>query len=47
MTIHLGLGVTQRTAWHLAYGIRTFLEVSQALFSGPVEAVKMYIGGKR
>ena len=40
------LGVTQKTAWHLAHRIRKALEMKGGLFSGPVEVDETYIGGK-
>ena len=41
------LGVTQKTAWHLAHRIRAALAEGQMPgFSGPVEADETYIGGK-
>ena len=41
------LGVTQKTAWHLAHRIRIALtEGGMAGFGGPVEADETYIGGK-
>ena len=46
MKLHRDLGVTQKTAWHLAHRIRKSLERSEAPFSGPVEVDETYIGGK-
>ena len=41
------LGVTQKTAWHLAHRIRAALtEGGMTGFGGPVEADETYIGGK-
>ena len=41
------LGVTQKTAWHLAHRIRQALaEGGLPGFDGPVEADETYIGGK-
>ena len=41
------LGVTQKTAWHLAHRIREALtDGGMAGFGGPVEADETYIGGK-
>ena len=40
------LGVTQKTAWHLAHRIRRAWEREQGLFAGPVEVDETYIGGK-
>ena len=47
MKLHRDLGVTQKTAWHLAHRIRKALSYPEAPFSGPVEVDETYIGGKR
>ena len=48
MKLHRDLGVTQKTAWHLAHRIREAWEDNGgSLFGGPVEADETYIGGKR
>ena len=47
MKLHRDLGVTQKTAWHLAHRIRETWEDQTPPFSGPVEADETYIGGKR
>ena len=39
------LGVTQKTAWHLAHRIRKAWEQDDELFGGPVEVDETYIGG--
>ena len=46
MKLHRDLGVTQKTAWHLAHRIRKAWDVEQAQFAGPVEVDETYIGGK-
>lgn len=47
MKLHRDLGVTQKTAWHLAHRIReTWDDKSEALFSGPIEVDETYMGGK-
>ena len=46
MKIHRDLGVTQKTAWHLAHRIRKCFEMDDAPFAGPVEADETFIGGK-
>lgn len=46
MKLHGDLGVTQKTAWFLAYRIRETLEKDQNLYLGPVEVDETYIGGK-
>ncbi len=45
MKLHRDLGVTQKTAWHLAHRIRKAWESEQAQFSGPVEVDETYMGG--
>ena len=48
MKLHRDLGVTQKTAWHLAHRIRESWEDNGGSpFGGPVEADETYIGGKR
>ena len=48
MKLRRDIGVTQKTAWHLAHRIRKALgaESSAGLF-GPIEADETYFGGKR
>ena len=46
MKLHRDLGITQKTAWHLAHRIRETWEDQQAEFEGPVEIDETYIGGK-
>ncbi len=47
MKLHRDLGVTQKTAWHLAHRIRETWEDRQAtMFKGPVEMDEAYMGGK-
>ena len=46
MKLHRDLGVTQKTAWHLAHRIRKSLEKTDTPFSGPVEVDETFIGGK-
>ena len=48
MKLHRELGITQKSAWHLAHRIReAWDENGGSLFTGPVEADETYIGGKR
>ena len=47
MKLHRDLGVTQKTAWHLAHRIRKTLEAKQEHFVGPVEVDETHMGGKR
>ena len=46
MKLHRDLGITQKTAWHLAHRIRDTWKANQDQFSGPVEVDETYIGGK-
>ena len=47
MKLHRDLGITQKTAWHLAHRIRETWARESGLFGGPVETDETYIGGKR
>ncbi len=47
MKLHRDLGVTQKTAWHLAHRIRETWADNAEMFTGPVEADETYVGGKR
>ncbi len=47
MKLHRDLGITQKSAWHLAHRIREgFAPASKTLMSGPVEVDETCIGGK-
>lgn len=47
MKLHRDLGISQKSAWHLAHRIReTWGDKQAAPFAGPVEADETYIGGK-
>ena len=46
MKLHRDLGVTQKTAWHLAHRIRDTWQGKQSPFSGPVEVDETFVGGK-
>ena len=45
MKLHRDLGITQKSAWHLAHRIRKAWETGDAAFGGPVEADETYVGG--
>lgn len=47
-SINLGkeLGVTQKTAWHLAHRLRETWSDAPDLFAGPVEVDEVFLGGK-
>jgi len=47
MKLHRDLGITQKTAWHLAHRIRETWAHENGLLSGAVEADETHIGGKR
>ncbi len=46
MKLHRDLGITQKSAWHMAHRIREAWNVSADKFTGPVEVDETYIGGK-
>lgn len=46
MKLHRDIGVTQKTAWHMAHRIRETWASYSEPFSGPVEVDETYIGGK-
>ncbi len=45
MKLHRDLGVTQKTAWHMAHRIREAWEDHTGLFTGEVEVDEAYLGG--
>ncbi|MDD9986766.1 MAG: IS1595 family transposase [Spirochaetaceae bacterium] len=47
MKLHRDLGITQKSAWHLAHRIRAAYGEPGDLFEGPVEADEAYFGGKQ
>ena len=47
MKLHRDLGVTQKTAWHLAHRIRESLARNEAPFSGPVEVDETYMAARK
>ncbi len=46
MKLHRDLGISQKSAWHLAHRIRETWSDHAPSFAGPVEADETYIGGK-
>ena len=45
--LHRNVGITQKTAWHLAHRIRKALETDTlGLFIGPVEVDETFMGGR-
>ena len=46
MKLHRDLGITQKTAWHLAHRIRESWGRTQQRFAGPVETDETFVGGK-
>ena len=47
MKLHRELGMTQKSAWHLAHRIREAFDDDTNPFSGPVEVDETFMGGKR
>ena len=47
MKLYRDIGITQKSAWHLAHRIRETWRDNGGLFSGPVEVNETYVGGKR
>ena len=48
MKLHRDLGITQKSAWHLAHRLReAWTEAEAATFCGPIEADETHMGGKR
>lgn len=48
MKLHRDLGITQKSAWHLAHRIRECWDDDAEMpFTGPVEADETYMGGRR
>ena len=45
MKLHRDLGITQKTAWHMAHRIRETYNEHHVPFVGPVEVDETYIGG--
>ena len=46
MKLHRDLGISRKSARHLAHRIRACRERDQGLFAGPVEVDETYVGGK-
>lgn len=46
MKLHRDLGITQKSAWHLAHRIWAIWSDKQEPYGGPVEVDETYIGGK-
>ena len=46
MKLHRDLGITQKSAWHMAHRIRKVWETQGWFFDGAVEVDETYIGGK-
>ena len=45
MRLHRDLGISQKSAWHMAHRIRTTWEQGRSMFEGPVEIDELYVGG--
>ena len=46
MKLHRDLGITQKTAWHLAHRIREAWKAGSDPFLGPVEVDETFVGGR-
>ena len=46
MKLHRDLGISQKSAWHMAHRIRETLAAQANKFAGPVEVDETYMGGK-
>lgn len=46
MKLHRDLGITQKSAWHLAHRIRETWADNSGPFTGPVEIDETYLGGR-
>ena len=46
MKLHRDLGITQKSAWHLAHRLREAWEDEGREFTGPVEVDETFVGGK-
>lgn len=46
MKLHRDLGITQKSAWHMAHRVREMWTTNDRKFAGPVEVDEVYIGGK-
>ena len=46
MKLHRDLGITQKSAWHMAHRIRETWDAQADAFAGPVEVDETYMGGK-
>ena len=44
MKLHRDLGITQKSAWHLAHRVRRAWQADSVRFSGPVEADETFVG---
>ena len=45
MKLHRDLGITQKSAWHLAHRLREVWAEVEGQFDGPVEVDETYVGG--
>ena len=46
MKLHRDLGITQKSAWHMAHRIREMWNRAAGPFAGPVEVDETFVGGK-
>ncbi|MCY4108220.1 MAG: IS1595 family transposase [Chloroflexi bacterium] len=45
MKLHRDVGVSQKTAWHMAHRIRKAWQTDAPVFAGPVESDETFVGG--
>ena len=45
MKLHRDLGITQKSAWHMAHRLRYAFDNGGTLFGGPVEVDETFVGG--
>ena len=46
LKLHRDLGITQKSAWHIAHRIREAWDVDTGRFEEPVETDEIYISGR-
>ena len=46
MKLHRDLGITQKSAWHMAHRVRECWNDASERFAGALEVDETYIGGK-
>ena len=46
MKLHRDLGISQKSAWHMAHRLREAWDIGTGKYAGPVEVDEHYVGGK-